>query len=175
MRVPDPRPADRDRAGDTRVPVPYGSSMRITLESLRAVAIGCTILGGGGGGDPRIGQMMAEEAIQVLGPVDVYQLEDLDPDDLILPCGMIGAPTVMVEKIPNGGEGRAIRDVYEDIYGREFKAVMPFEMGGINGYCPSPGQLTPGSRSSMAISWVGHSPSCRCSHRICSGCRAAPR
>ena len=80
--------------------------------------------------------MMAEEAIRVLGPVDVHQLEDLDPDDLILPCGMIGAPTVMVEKIPNGGEGRAIRDVYEDIYHREFKAVMPFEMGGINGVLP---------------------------------------
>ncbi len=110
--------------------------MQITIDSLRAVAIGCTILGGGGGGDPRIGQMMAEEAIKVLGPVDVHPLEELDPDDLILPCGMIGAPTVMVEKIPNGGEGRAIRDVYEDIYGREFKAVMPFEMGGINGVLP---------------------------------------
>ena len=49
---------------------------------------------------------------------------------------MIGAPTVMVEKIPNGGEGGAIRDVYEQIYGREVKAVMPFEMGGINGVLP---------------------------------------
>ena len=110
--------------------------MQITLESLPALALGCTVLGGGGGGDPRIGQLMAEEAIRVLGPVDVYRLEDLDPDDLILPCGMIGAPTVMVEKFPNGGEGRAIRDVYEEIYGREVKAVMPFEMGGINGVLP---------------------------------------
>ena len=110
--------------------------MQITLESLRAISLGCTIMAGGGGGDPRIGHLMADEAIRALGPVDVYQLDDLEPDDLLLPCGMIGAPTVMVEKFPNGGEGRAIRDVYEQIYGREVKAVMPFEMGGINGVLP---------------------------------------
>ena len=110
--------------------------MRITVENLRAIALGCTVMAGGGGGDPRIGHLMAEEAIRVLGPVDVLQLDDLEPHDLLLPCGMIGAPTVMVEKIPNGGEGRAIRDVYEQIYGRKVKAVMPFEMGGINGVLP---------------------------------------
>jgi len=110
--------------------------MQITVENLRAIALGCTVMAGGGGGDPRIGHLMAEEAIRIRGPVDVFQIDDLEPHDLLLPCGMIGAPTVMVEKIPNGGEGGAIRDVYEQIFGREVKAVMPFEMGGINGVLP---------------------------------------
>lgn len=110
--------------------------MRITLENLPALAVGCTVLGGGGGGDPRIGEMMANEAIRRLGPVELLRLDDLDDDALILPCGMIGAPTVMVEKFPNGAEGSAISDVYAEIFGREVTAIMPFEMGGINGVLP---------------------------------------
>lgn len=80
--------------------------------------------------------MMAEEAIRRFGPVELHELDDLDSEALILPCGMIGAPTVMVEKFPNGAEGRAISEVYEHIYGRPVTAIMPFEMGGINGVLP---------------------------------------
>lgn len=109
---------------------------QITLDNLPALALGCTVLGGGGGGDPRIGELMAEEAVRHLGPVDLYSLDELDPDALILPCGMIGAPTVMVEKFPNGAEGKAISDVYAQIFGRPVTAIMPFEMGGINGVLP---------------------------------------
>lgn len=110
--------------------------MQITLDNLSSVSLGCTVLAGGGGGDPRIGEYMAREAIRNLGPVDVRPLADLEDDDLILPCGMIGAPTVMVEKFPNGAEGTAIRDVYEQLFQRPVAAMMPFEMGGINGMLP---------------------------------------
>jgi len=110
--------------------------VQITLENLPDVSLGCTVMAGGGGGDPRIGELMAHEAIRDLGPVDVLSLEVLEPDDLILPCGMIGAPTVMVEKFPNGAEGTAIRDTYERLFSRPVAAMMPFEMGGINGVLP---------------------------------------
>jgi len=109
---------------------------RIDLDNLPALSLGCTVFAGGGGGDPRIGELMAMEAIHRLGPVEVLPLEALADDDLIMPCGMIGAPTVMVEKIPNGAEGRVIRETYEDRFGRHVAAVMPFEMGGINGVLP---------------------------------------
>lgn len=108
----------------------------IDLTSLPALSLGCTVLAGGGGGDPRIGELMAMKAITEVGPVPVHSLDEFDDDALVMPCGMIGAPTVMIEKIPNGGEGRRIRETYEDLYGRPVAAVMPFEMGGINGVLP---------------------------------------
>jgi DUF917 family protein len=118
-----------------RSPEPTGTT-QIDLENLADLAVGCTVFAGGGGGDPRIGQMMAEQAIGKVGPVQVLALDDCDDNDLVMPCGMIGAPTVMVEKFPNGGEGGVIRDAYEKHFGRPVTAIMPFEMGGINGVLP---------------------------------------
>ncbi|GEL16567.1 DUF917 domain-containing protein [Pseudonocardia asaccharolytica] len=112
------------------------TTLHIDLGNLPALALGCTVFAGGGGGDPRIGEQMAMEAIREFGPVEIRSLDAFDDDDLIMPCGMIGAPTVMVEKIPNGAEGRAIRETYERMFGRPVTAVMPFEMGGINGVLP---------------------------------------
>jgi DUF917 family protein len=124
-------------ASDSAQP-PLGAtnSTRIDLGNLPAFSLGCTVFAGGGGGDPRIGELMAMEAIRELGPVTVQPLDAFGDDALVMPCGMIGAPTVMVEKIPNGGEGKVIREVYERQFGRAVTAVMPFEMGGINGVLP---------------------------------------
>jgi DUF917 family protein len=36
----------------------------------------------------------------------------------------------------NGAEGKVIRETYERLFGRPVAAVMPFEMGGINGVLP---------------------------------------
>jgi DUF917 family protein len=44
---------------------------RIDLDNLPALSLGCTVFAGGGGGDPRIGELMAMEAIHRLGPVEV--------------------------------------------------------------------------------------------------------
>ena len=100
------------------------------------LAVGCTVLAGGGGGDPRVGLLMALHAVSETGPVPLVQLEDLDPEGLVLPSGMIGAPTVMVEKIPNGGESRVIRSALESRLGKPVVAMMCLEMGGINGVLP---------------------------------------
>ncbi len=66
---------------------------------------GCAILGTGGGGDPRIGLLLALQALEEVGPTELVDLDDLPDDALIMPCGMVGAPTVHIEKIENGGEG----------------------------------------------------------------------
>ena len=47
---------------------------------------------------------MARQAIRDYGPVELYTLDELDDDDLIVPTAMMGAPTVMVEKMPNGDD-----------------------------------------------------------------------
>ena len=132
--------------------------MRIDLSSLADLSLGCTVLAGGGGGDPRIGRLMAEQAISELGAVEVLAFDALADDDLIMPCGMIGAPTVMIEKFPNGGEGRVIRDTYERHFGRPVKAVMPLRWAGSTGSSRWPGRPTRACRCSTGTSWAVPSP-----------------
>ena len=79
---------------------------------------------------------MALHAVAETGPVPLVDLEDLDPEGLVLPSGMIGAPTVMGEKIPNGAESLVIRSALEARLGRTAVAMMCLEMGGINGVLP---------------------------------------
>ena len=109
---------------------------RLGPDELADLAVGCTVLAGGGGGDPRVGLLMALHAVAEAGPVPLVDLDDLDPEGLVLPSGMIGAPTVMVEKIPNGAESRVIRAALEARLGRAVVAIMCLEMGGINGVLP---------------------------------------
>jgi len=104
--------------------------------ALRSLARGCAVLGTGGGGDPRIGLLLALQSLEVHGPTELADLDDLPADALIMPCGMIGAPTVHIEKIENGSEGIVLRDHLEQITGRKVAALMPAEIGGSNGLLP---------------------------------------
>ena len=104
-----------------------------TLEDL---AVGATVLGTGGGGDPYLGKLMARQAIEQEGPVRLVEPEELPTDGLVLPVAMMGAPTVLVEKIPNGAELEKVVRAVENRLGREAAALMSVEAGGINSTIP---------------------------------------
>ena len=104
--------------------------------ALRALARGCAILGAGGGGDPHIGLLQALQAAEDHGPVPLVDLDDLPGEAMIMPCGMIGAPTVHIEKIENGSEGERLRAHLEELTGLPVVALMPAEIGGSNGLLP---------------------------------------
>jgi hypothetical protein len=110
--------------------------VRIDEGNLTAMAIGCSILGAGGGGDTAVGLLAALQATSDFGPVDVVDLEDLDDDDLIMPCGGIGAPLIWIEKIDRGDEIERIVPVVERIWERKVVALMSAEIGGSNGLAP---------------------------------------
>ena len=108
----------------------------ITARDLDNLAVGAAILGTGGGGDPFIGKVMAQQAIEEEGPVMLMDAEELDDDALVLPTAMMGAPTVMIEKIPEGMETvRALR-AEERRLGRKADATSPIECGGVNSQIP---------------------------------------
>jgi uncharacterized protein len=111
--------------------------MRIIDEKvLEDIALGAAVLGTGGGGDPYIGKLMALQAIRDYGPVEMYDLDELDDDDLIVPTAMMGAPTVMVEKMPNGDDiVNAFQSVGKYI-GKPIRATMSIEAGGLNSVVP---------------------------------------
>lgn len=104
--------------------------------TLRALARGCAILATGGGGDPHIGLLQALQATAEHGPAPLVDLDELADDALIMPCGMIGAPTVHIEKIENGDEGERLRDHLEQVIGQRVAALMSSEIGGSNGLLP---------------------------------------
>ena len=100
------------------------------------ITIGASILAAGGGGDPYIGNVMAVNAIAQHGPVRLITIDELGESDVIVSTGMIGAPTVMIEKIPNGQESVQACRKMEKMLGRSITAVYPIEAGGINSLLP---------------------------------------
>jgi DUF917 family protein len=71
--------------------------------------------------------------------VDSIRLITVDevPDDaLVVPNGMMGAPTVLVEKLPNGNEAEISLHRLEQYLGKSAFAVMPAEIGGLNALMP---------------------------------------
>ncbi|GHJ47405.1 hypothetical protein Cs7R123_47470 [Catellatospora sp. TT07R-123] len=112
------------------------STRRITEHDVPALALGCALLGTGGGGGVEPEVLATTRALREHGPVPVVTLADLADDDLILPLSAIGAPTVAAELLPSGAEAGAIRRVVEARYGRAVAAVMATEIGGANGVAP---------------------------------------
>jgi uncharacterized protein len=100
------------------------------------LATGASFLGTGGGGDPRIGELMARAAIREHGPVELRSIEDVRDDDLVVPVAMIGAPTVILERIPGGHEFELVLSSLGQHLGREVTCVMPIEAGGLNSTVP---------------------------------------
>ncbi|MCB0079566.1 MAG: DUF917 domain-containing protein [Caldilineaceae bacterium] len=109
---------------------------RLTEQNIEDLALGAAVLGTGGGGDPYIGMLMARQAIRDYGPVELYTLDELNDDDLIVPTAMMGAPTVMVEKMPNGDDIVNAFQAVGKYIGKPIRATMSIEAGGMNSVVP---------------------------------------
>lgn len=105
-------------------------------EDMHDVATGAAVLGTGGGGDPYIGKLMAMQAIRKHGPVKLIDVDELADDALVVPAAMMGAPTVMVEKLPNGDELTTAFRNLEAYLGKPITAVLCGEAGGLNSTTP---------------------------------------
>lgn len=110
--------------------------MELTRNDLPHFVTGAAFLGTGGGGDPYIGRLMLEQEFDAGRSIRFLDPMALDDDDLIVTCATMGAPTVMVERIPSAqGTVQAVRRI-EQLLGRPVAAVMPIEAGGINATLP---------------------------------------
>jgi uncharacterized protein len=105
-------------------------------QEIEDISVGAAILGSGGGGDPHIGKLMALQAIEEFGPVRLVTPDELPPDQLAVPAAMMGAPTVMVEKIPNGQEIGHAFEILSEFLGQEVAGIVPIEAGGLNSMIP---------------------------------------
>jgi uncharacterized protein len=108
----------------------------IDVQNVEDIALGAAVLGTGGGGDPYVGKLMANEAIRKFGPVELVTVDEMGDDDLSVSIAMMGAPTVMVEKMPGGNECIDAFKAVQSYIGRPIKYVYSIEAGGINSTIP---------------------------------------
>ncbi|MFV0386032.1 DUF917 domain-containing protein [Paracoccus sp. (in: a-proteobacteria)] len=111
-------------------------SFDIGPDDLDAIAVGGAFLGTGGGGDPYIGKLMARAAMGDAGKVRVVDAERVPDDALCVPVCMMGAPTVMIEKMPAGSEAMAALSALETYLGRKADYLICIEAGGLNSTIP---------------------------------------
>src|SRR5712691_625838 len=136
--APARRAIGRPEVDQNRTPSEVGGMTRrlIGLQELEDIAMGAAVLGTGGGGDPYIGKLWAQERIRARGAVQLIDADDLADDDLVIAAAMMGAPSVIVEKIPSGAELVGAFRAVEQACGAQAAAVMCIEAGGINSTIP---------------------------------------
>ena len=110
--------------------------VELTRADLVDLARGAAFLGTGGGGDPYVGRLMVEQAMAEGGRVELWALDEVPDEWFVIPTAMMGAPTVMIEKLPRGDEAVASLRALEQYLGRTADATMPIECGGINSTMP---------------------------------------
>ena len=108
----------------------------IEAHHMEAIALGAAVLGTGGGGDPYIGKVWAQSNLTRHGAVKLIEVSELLDDDLVVPVAIMGAPTVIVEKLPKGDEPMLAFRALEAYLGKPARAVMCIEAGGLNSTIP---------------------------------------
>lgn len=108
----------------------------IEASDLAALSMGSVFLATGGGGDPWLSVVLAEEALAKHGPVPLIDPDKLKNDDVVVAVGGVGAPSVSLEMLPSLTEPmNAVRafEIQTDI---NVSALISFEIGGANSLMP---------------------------------------
>ncbi|MET8825589.1 DUF917 domain-containing protein [Streptomyces sp. NPDC004610] len=108
----------------------------ITDRELPDMARGAAVLGTGGGGDPYVGRLLAQEAVRLHGPVSLVDVDEVPDDAVVVPTAFMGAPTVLVEKLPSGAEMTSALRAVEELIGRPATHTVSIEAGGLNSMIP---------------------------------------
>lgn len=111
-------------------------TVKVKKTDLKGIAEGAAFLGTGGGGDPYIGRLVAEALFNRYGEPEIIEASDLDDNANVYISAMMGAPTVLVEKIIGGPELDLAISALEKYTGRTADAILPAEMGGCNSMLP---------------------------------------
>ena len=102
---------------------------KLDEQSLTELALGATLLGAGGGGDPYALVLAVREQLRQGHQVEVMSLEELGDEDLVVSMGSMGAPDIGREKLSQGDESvRALRALERHI-GQPVSAIIASELG----------------------------------------------
>ena len=110
--------------------------MKISSEDLEDLALGASLLGTGGGGDPYIGRLITRSTLSEYGSPAILEVADLDDAAAVYSIAGYGAPSVQIEKLINGDEVDFALMKLEEFTGRKADALLPAEIGGGNSLLP---------------------------------------
>lgn len=110
--------------------------MEIARNDLAPLSLGAAILGTGGGGDPYIGELALRHLIESKGAPQLIDVDSLDDDAFVVTVGMIGAPSVILEKLIDVSFPDSALRRFEKLVGRRATAILPVEIGGVNSLVP---------------------------------------
>jgi hypothetical protein len=108
----------------------------LQLDDLPDLARGAAVLGTGGGGDPYIGLLLVSAELERGRTITMLDPDEVDDDALVVASAFMGAPTVVIEKIPGGDEPVIALRRLEAHLGRTADAIIPMECGGLNSMVP---------------------------------------
>ncbi|ARM77209.1 DUF917 domain-containing protein [Acidianus manzaensis] len=109
---------------------------RLSINDVYSLAVGSSILGSGGGGNPFLGyRILKAKMIEMNIDYLEYTNEVMD-SDFIIGVGGMGSPLIGVEKIPSGHEYYNSLMVLAGFIGKEPTKITPIEIGGINSIVP---------------------------------------
>jgi len=109
---------------------------KLEARDLEALCVGAAILGSGGGGHPAVLSDTIRFFMDQYGSVDVMPVSAVEPDDLIIPLAMVGAPLIFMEKVPNVKQFEVILEEIKRLFPEKRLILMPAEIGGCNALTP---------------------------------------
>ncbi|MEE9273061.1 MAG: DUF917 domain-containing protein [Robiginitomaculum sp.] len=108
----------------------------IGLHNLDDFAYGAAFMGTGGGGDPYLGKLFIRQTLIEHGDPKITQLSDLDDDAKVFSVAMMGAPTVLFEKLFSMEDVHLAVTKLEEHLGYKADVIIPAEIGGVNATLP---------------------------------------
>jgi len=111
-------------------------SWRLQKEDVKCLAEGAAFLGTGGGGDPYIGRLIVEQAIEEYGSPEILHPSEISDELQVCSIAGFGAPTVQMEKLIHGDEVLFALRKLEEVTGKTVGALIPAEIGGGNSMTP---------------------------------------
>lgn len=109
---------------------------RLVKDDIKFISIGAMILGSGGGGNPYMGKLIVEKAIDEFGPITMQSVDELKETDFILAIGVMGTPTVFLEKMLGGQEFLSLIQIVYAQFGKKPTHLMSAEISGVNAMTP---------------------------------------
>ena len=120
---------------------------KLGVQAVEDIARGAAVMASGGGGDPYLGMVVARQTVEEFGAIELLELGEV-PDDARVAVSMgLGAPTVLVEKVPRGTEPEFALEALEDACGYRFDVLLPSEAGGWNSLHP----MLPAARRGLPL------------------------
>jgi DUF917 family protein len=103
---------------------------------LQSLAVGTGVLGTGATAHPYLELVNIRKLCADGRRVELLDPRDLADDDLVGEIGMMGAPLITKERLPDPVQVLRAFEAMQGYVGRRFRAVMSSEIGGENGVLP---------------------------------------